>query len=1209
MHLKAFCNDAPLPGVIAKNYLTSYQQRERRQIFRIMKLIAFLSIVAFHVSATGFSQITLSEKNSSLEKVFKSIEQQSNFVFFYDYSWLKQSKPVSVKLRNVSLSEALNACFINQPLTYTIVGNTVVLKVKEEEKPAPEIVVEVPPFADISGTVTDAATGLPLSGASIKVKGNDFGTTTNSSGVFNLQVPNGNAIVIVSYVGYETVEVKATNGESLKISLKRKDEKVDEVVVVGYGTRKRKDITGAVSTVSSKDIEKSTALTPELALQGKAAGVFIESGGGAPGARPTIRIRGVNTFGFAEPLYVVDGIPIFEGGGGVTAGAIGDIRSPLNIFSLINPTDIESMTVLKDASAAAIYGVRASNGVILITTKRGKSGKARVEVNASYGTQNIPKTISTLNTQEYFSLLEEAYANNPDANTSFAQKFGPLYDKSDPAYVGNSQTYNWDKELRNKNAPIQDYNVKVSGGNEGTTYYFSAGYSSTESPLKANDVKRYSVTSNVDARISKWLTAGLNLRLIQQNAFENTGGDLNTMMATIPFQPFYDGNDPTGYAPAAAGTFIPNPDYDPTKLDAGAPFIFNTGDPRLLWGQNTRYNIFANQNLSSNKYDLMNALGNIYVQIEPVTGLKIRGSLGGQYYTNLRYSWDMIDNWRFQQTPGNPWAGKDPTAKGSNGRREGKTYNLNKELTLNYNHTFFGDHNVDLTLSASDQFSRWSVNDLSGNVFYTDPQFFGIVNQPPFTQGFANILQEDALIGYMGRISYNYKSKYYFDATMRRDGSSRLAPGYKWDNFPAFAAAWRISAEDFFPKHSFINDLKIRGGWGRLGNFQSASPYQFLSQVNTTPDYAFGSGFGNAYGTQLQGIRLPNFANTTLTWEKLKTTSIGLDALLFNNSLSFTAEYYNKTTFDIIQSVSLPPNTGIEFPADLNVATVSNKGIELQLGYNKKFGEVGFNASGNLTTVQNKVIKLNGGSPIGGEFGRIEEGYSMFYLWGYKVDGVFQNQSEIDAWKTAHPDGDANVGGYTYKPGDMYFQDVYGNPDAGSKDRYSKTPDSLINSNDRTYLGKTIPGYYYGFSFGADWKGFDISVFFQGVGDVQKFNFERSGLEGMSSAANQWATTLDRWSPTNPSSTIPRAVYGDPAGFTRPSSRFVENASYLRLKNLQLGYRFSSSMLSKTRVFQSLRFYLSAVNLFTITNYSGLDPEFSGIPPTRQLVFGLNAAF
>ncbi|HXL58659.1 MAG TPA: SusC/RagA family TonB-linked outer membrane protein, partial [Chitinophagaceae bacterium] len=630
---------------------------------------------------------------------------------------------------------------------------------------------------------------------------------------------------------YANAEFHVNNRTELNITLQPQENGLEQVVVIGYGERKKKDVTGAVSTVTSKDIEKSTSMTPELALQGKAAGVFIESGGGEPQARPTIRIRGVNTFGFAEPLYVIDGVPIFEGGAGVTGGAIGDIRSPINIFSLINPNDIESISVLKDASAAAIYGVRASNGVILITTKKGKTGKPKVEVVTTYGIQNIPKTKDVLNTQQYFDLVQEGYNNNPDMDNGvivpIGNKFGALYDPASAQYAGNSPTYDWQKELLNKDASIQDYSVRVSGGNENTTYYFSGGYSKTESLLKSNFLERYSVAMNVDSKISKYVQAGLNVRLIQENSLVNTQADLGTMMSTIPFQPFYDKNDPTGFAPVVAGTFVPNPDYDPNLLNAGAPFIFD-GEPHFLWGPQTRFNVFAFQALNNNKYQLLHALGNAFIQIEPITGLKIKGTLGGAFYFNLRKSWSNHDEWRFNQTPDNPYSGQDGNSKGTYGERQGRTHNLDKELTINYNHTFYKEHNIDIILNASYQFGRWYVTDLSGQVNYADPQYRGISNQPPYTSGFAGILQEDALIGYLGRISYKFKDKYYLDATLRYDGSSELAPGHKWDKFPSFAAAWRISAENFFQKTNFINDLKLRGGYGKLGNYQSlSSPYKY----------------------------------------------------------------------------------------------------------------------------------------------------------------------------------------------------------------------------------------------------------------------------------------------------------------------------------------------------------------------------------------------
>lgn len=1076
----------------------------------------------------------------------------------------------------------------------------------------------------VSGRVVDSASSQGLPGVTVAVNGTNRSTATNTNGDFTIAASQGEVLTFSS-VNYQQKEVPVGNATALgNVVLTSRNAELSQVVVIGYGQRQRKDVTGAVSQVSAKEIEKSTAISPELALQGRAAGVFIGSQGGDPQARVTVRIRGVNTFQNAEPLYVVDGVPIYEGGSSVTSGAIGDIRSPINIFSMINPQDIESISVLKDASAAAIYGVRASNGVILITTKKGRTGKPRVEVASSYGVQNIPKTFKLLNTQQYFELVKEAYNANPDANTTFEQKFGPRYDASNSLYAGNASTYDWQNELLNKNAILQDHSVRVSGGSDATNYYVSAGYSSQESPLKANNLSRYSVATSIESKISKVLSAGLTIRLVQQNALVNTQSELQTMAATIPFQPIFDPSDPTGFAAVSAGSFITNPDYDPTKLDPGAYLNFAPGDPRLLWGTQSRYNVFAFQQLNSQKYDLLRALGNAYVQVEPLPGLRIRGTLGGDWYQNLSKSWtDLLQAWRFSQTPGNPYAAQNGSAKGTYGERRGTTTNLNKELTVNYNHTFFGDHNIDVLLSASDQYANWSVSDLSGRVDYTELQYRAISNQPPYTSGFQNILQEDVLLGYLGRLSYKFRSKYYFDVTLRRDGSSRLAPGHKWDNFPSFAAAWRISEEKFFPKTDFVNDVKIRFGWGRLGNVNSAGYYKYLSGISLTPDYPLGSGNGNGVGNQQQATRLPDYANSTLTWEKLKTTNVGIDAQLFNNHVSFTAEYYNKTTFDIIQSVALPPNTGIQNNADLNVASVQNSGFEFQLGYNNRVGDVEFNVSGNITTVKNRVVSINRGNPIGDENGRVEEDYSMFYLWGYKVGGIFQSQAEIDAWRSKYSDALINQSptnpnaGYNYKAGDMYFQDVYGNPKQ-TGERYSLTPDGIINSNDRTYLGKTIPGFFYGLNLGANYKGIDLSVFFQGVGDVQKYNYTRAGLEGMGSLANQSNAVLERWTTANHSTTIPRAVYNNPSNPERFSDRFVENAGYLRLKNLQIGYSLPKTLLSKSGFIQNVRIYASGINLFTVTNWTGLDPETDSAfpdpgsnrtPTARQFLFGINAAF
>jgi TonB-linked SusC/RagA family outer membrane protein len=1072
----------------------------------------------------------------------------------------------------------------------------------------------------IRGRITDSTSNTGLPRVTVAVKGTNRATATDGNGNFSISASRGN-VLLISAVGYLTNEVPVGDDPIINIPMQSRNSSLNEVVVIGYGTRQKKDVTGAVSTVGTKEIERSTAMTPELALQGQAAGVFISSGGGAPGSRPNIRIRGVNTMGFAEPLYVVDGVPIYEGGAGTTDGATGDNRGSVNIFTLINPADIESISVLKDASAAAIYGVRASNGVILITTKKGRTGKPRVEFTASYGVQNLPKTIPVLNTQQYFGLLREAYANNPEfvggVLRPFGDRFGSRYNETNTEYMGNAPTYDWQKELINKNAMISDFNTRVSGGSEGFTYYFSGGYTKQESPLKGNNLKRYSIATNIESRISKYFSAGLTLRLVQQDALDNTSGSLTDMMSTIPFQPIYDPNGPYGFAPTGVGSVVRSRAYDSLlalgRLDPGAPYILQNS--RLLWGEQSRYNAFALMALNKRTYNQLNALGNAYLQVEPIAGLRIRGVLGGNYFLNFREEFQNNDAWQFRQPLGAPFGNTmNDLAKGSLGKRNTRTTNLNKELIVNYNKTINADHNIDVLLSASDQFARWDIIDLSGQVNYVDPLYWGIANRPPNVNGFQGILQEDALIGYLGRISYKFQDKYYFDATVRRDGSSRLAPGNKWDNFPSFAAAWRISKEAFFPKTGVISDLKLRGGWGKLGNFQSAGYYKFLTTVLSSPDYSFGAGNGNSVGSVQLGAALPGFANTDLTWEKVKTINIGFDAVLFRN-LTFTAEYYDKTTSDIIQTVSLPPNTGIQDAADLNVASVKNSGFEFQLGYSKRFGDVNLNLNGNLTTVKNRVLKLNQGNPIGGEGGRVEEGYSMFYLWGHKVGGIFQNQAEIDAWRQKYADGSLGqsrtnlASGYQYKPGDMYFVDVYGDPRSGTKERYSPTPDGVINSNDRTYLGKTIPGYYYGFSLSADYKGLDLSVLFQGVGDVQRYNGIRSGLESMGGMANQWATTLERWTPTNPSTTMPRAVFGNPAGATRFSSRFVEDAGYLRLKNIQLGYSLPRAVLGNLGFVQNFRLYVAGLNLFTVTDYTGLDPENDVLPPTKQILFGMNVTF
>jgi TonB-linked SusC/RagA family outer membrane protein len=1197
-----------------------------RQMLLFMNMtFVCLFIFCVQVSAKVYSQtkVSLNLKDVHISKILLAIEEKTEFRFLFDES-LFQDKPMSIHVRNQPVTRVVGELLQKQGLSFTMTDEKlIVISANNDFKQKQDLVVR--------GRVMFGQSGI--AGATVTEKGTTNVTVTDSSGAFQIRVAGNESVLVFSSVGYREQEVALNGRTSLLVTLEQSATNLNEVIVIGYGERRKKDVTGSISSIGPREIEKSTSTSPELAIQGRMTGVFVSSGGGSPSARPTVRIRGVNTLGFQDPLYVIDGVPMVEGGAGLSSSTIGastvqDIRSPINIFSLINPNDIESISVLKDASAAAIYGVRAANGVVLITTKRGKPGRPRVELNTYYGVQQVAKKIDLLNTQQYAQLYQEAYADNPEINAGVpipigsSSGFGTAFDPGSPDYLGNSNTYDWQKELENKNARLMDLQVKVSGATENVNYYLSAGYNKTESPLKANFMERYTISSNLTAKINRFIETGFTLRLIQSKTLDNTNGDLSEVTTTPPWQPVYDPNGLNGFATAITpGRFIPNPDYKPGTLSPGAPFIFDgtAGTPAKRWGNQTNTNILGLQSLNETEYSGQRALGSGYLQIQPLKGLKIKGSIGGDVYFNNSEDWNPYKAYVFGETITNPYATQDGNAFSSLSLRQSTTTNLNKELLVHYNHTFFGAHVLDLTAGASEQSYYWSVKQESSAIMDS----FSYVNRItsireskyPYTDGRNFIPQRYALQGYFGRLSYRYSDKYYLDAVIRRDGSSRFAPGYKYGTFPSFSAAWRISGEQFMTGLRFINDLKIRGGWGELGNEQTTGGFAYLSTINAiTAGYSFGSGSGNALGNYLSTVAITNLANSLLSWETTQTSNIGFDAQLFNNRISLTFEYFNKITNGIIQSVALPYSTGIPGSVDLNIAKVRNSGIEFEIGYNQKIGPVNFSASGNFSTVKNRVESLYGKTPFGDDFGRIEEGYPLNFIRGYKIGGIFQSQAEIDAWRKAHADVTTGqslgtTAGYVYKPGDMYFQDLRTNPGNG-KQFPSPGADSLVNDNDKVFLGKTIPSFYYGLNLAANWKSFDISIFFQGVGDVQKFNGERAAGESMSAnGPNQWATVLNRWTSSNPSGSMPRASYQDRAGVNRMSERFVEDAGYMRLKNLQIGYAIPPSVLGNTGVISNFRLYLSAVNLFTITNWTGRDPENDAIPVTRQFLIGINAAF
>ncbi|MEL6192466.1 MAG: SusC/RagA family TonB-linked outer membrane protein [Bacteroidota bacterium] len=1050
---------------------------------------------------------------------------------------------------------------------------------KEVLEKSAELIAE----RQISGTVKDPE-GVALVGATVRVKDASIGALTDQNGRFELTIPDDATTLIISYVGFSTQEIEIGNQTSFSISMEVAISELEDVIVIGYGTKTKADITGAVSSIDADEIAKSDLITPELAMQGRMPGVFVATPSGDPNARPEVRIRGVGTIGFNDPLFVIDGVPVTEFGSGTSytndPARTADLRGTLNVFNLINPNDIESISVLKDASAAAIYGVRAANGVVLITTKRGRSGKPTVSFKISAGIANVPNTFDVLNTQEFTALHQEMYNNNPAELANIPAQFVP----DSAQFLGNNPTYDWQDAVLNDNALTQDYAMTISGGNLASTYAISGGYSYTESPLKFNETERYTVGINSDHQLTPWLKIGESLRIayidaIDQRNITGVFADLRWGSGNAPWQPIFDPNGPAGFAPNR----IVDPNNNFAVIDG------------LPYGPETDFNLLGLERFTDNDWTQIRNLGSAYVEVEPLSGLTVKGTLSIDWFYTRRNQWQDINALNFRDG--------DPTRGNIYSERHNRNHNFTRELAINYN-KIFGDHSLDILVNGMWQdYGVEVIFSERDEVFSTDPALRLIQEGDRELSSVGTVREEYALQGYLGRLSYNYKGKYYLDATIRRDGTSRFAPDSRWGTFPSFSAAWRISEEDFMASVGWIDDLKFRGGWGRLGN-QETRAYAFLSLVSLNPRYPTGPG---PTGSNNEAVFLPDFPVLDLGWETATTTSVGFDGLFFNNSLSVTVEYYNRLTEGILQAVALPLVVGNTQDPVFNIASVRNRGIEVAVGYNKQFGEVGFNIGGNLTTVDNEVVELAGGDPFGGNTNRIEEGFPLNYLWGYQASGIFQTQEEVNAYLSTTSD---QLSDDTRRaPGDLFFEDIYG-PATEEGEFRTEGADGVVNTLDQTYLGKTIPGYFYGFNVGANWRGFDLSVFFQGIGDVQKYNEIRRRGESMSGqGVNQWTTTNNRWTPTNPSTTFPRAMASDPTGNTRFSSRWIEDAGFMRLKNFQLGYTLAPSALRALGNAKNIRIYVSGTNTLLFTNWSGVDPENDRVPPPRIFTVGLNLTY
>lgn len=1142
------------------------------KFFLIMRLTLLLTFIfSLNVFASVYSQNTkldIDVNGQTVREVLKIIENESLFRFFYNDDFTDLNKPVFLSANDKTLEEILASVFSKSDVTYKIMENNfVVITPVEPDQPI-----------TVRGLITDAGTGEPLFGVSIVVEGTTTVTLSDINGKYSIEVPDTNAVLLFSFIGYTSQRIETNNRTDISVSLAIDVKSLSEVVVIGYGTRQKKDLTGAVSQINAKDIVNKVSLSPQLAMQGKMAGVFVGNPGSNPYARPTIQIRGVSTIGFNDPLYVVDGIPLTEGGASSTLARTQDQRSPINVFQMINPNDIETISVLKDASATAIYGVRASNGVILITTKRGTEGKAKFEASASYGIQNIPKSYDVASIDEYVALSLEADLNNTAVNMA-TDPYYSLYDVTSPNYLGGSPNYtdDWRKAALVKNAAIQDYNISVSGGNKTSTYATGIGYSNQENALYYNTFDRYSMFFNSDHKLTKWLKLGESFRFIYSNTENKSGPGLNAVF-TVPWQPLYDPAGLNGYA-------LPGRTINGVFRSYG-------------YGLGTQSVFPAIGEYISDRRDLLRDMGVLYAEVSPLKGLRIKGSLSFDYYTNNQELYTEMDRGLYENGRGTRYSTEGNTFR----RRTNENINMVKEFLIGYNKTF-GKHNIDVILNVMDQKIKWNVGqygvDLASPITSYEQrrieEGWDRLNKTVHYERYPSGLQ-----GYMGRFGYNFGSKYYFDATVRRDGSSKFGPDYQWGVFPAFAAAWRISSESFMTNLNWLNDLKIRAGWGEVGN-QETRDFAYLSLVNTNPKVAFGTGTTPGNGIIYQATALGDFPIEDMSWETVTTLNFGFDAVLLENKMNLTAEYYNRLTDGVLQTISIPMVIGAITKPVVNLAQVVNKGFEFQASYSDKIGEIGFNVSMNLTTINNNVENLYNGLPSTTGNYRIEEGYSMNFIYGYVTDGIFQTAQEVTDWKA----GTTDTGRDAQKsPGDIRFVDIYGAPTvAGTLKSYE--PDGKVDAYDQKYLGKTIPGYYYGLNFGVNYNNWDLNLSFRGVGDVQKINTNgKLSMGGFNT--NFLAVYRDRWTVDNPSNTIPRAIYADPSGNNRISDRMVEDAGFFRFQSFQVGYNFKGSFLNKLGL-DNLRCYFSGSNIFVLSPYTDLDPEDNTTP--RTFMFGANISF
>ena len=1113
-------------------FAASYQTLCATRLFisklsQIMRLtIALMLVFVIKANATGYAQkVNIVKKHASLTEIFAAITQQTGFLFFYDKALIDKIEPIDVKITDATVQEALSECLKDHNLTYTIVQNTIVIQSKIVNKNAIYQTLNsdyIPPPAKIRGRVINQK-GEPLQNASVLIANTKIGTTTDNEGNFILTIPEDqNAVLEISSVGFQKKMIKVGNQTEFNIVLELVTSGLNEVVVVGYGTQKKADLTGAVSTVDvGKMVSSRPATNVGSLLEGEVAGTFIHSNSGQPGAEGiNILIRGTGSMGNSQPLVIIDGLE--------------------SSMDNINPYDVATISVLKDAASASIYGTRAANGVILITTKRGKVGPVQIKYDVSFASQKPTAVPDFLGSADYAMLRNEALKNAGLPPSFTDEDIAKYAAGNDPDYPNTD----WMDVLYSGSGNSQYHNLNFSGGNEKTRYSISMAYKQQKGVIKKVDADRANLRINLDNKITDWLSLGSNTALSYAvNTIPLTGPELTR---GGDLQQFYN-----------SVTHIP-----PTqklKLSDGS------------WsGEYPLGNLAAwidNGNLRRTTENKL--VQSVFLEAKVLKGLSWRNR------ASVDYAFTPITNHISQFTYG----GGQISGPSSNQENLDRYWVIDLESLLTYNKSF-GKHGIKGLLGTSSRTENFKTT-MAYRLGFPSNELTDL--SAGSTSGLSNsgTSSKATLNSYFARLNYDYDGKYLFETNLRRDGSSKFASGKRWGWFPSVSAGWVLTQEKFLQDNKFVNFLKIRASWGQLGNDRIAD-YQYEPLISLGQNYAFG-------GVASPGASQTVANNPDVTWETTTEKNLGLDLKLFNNSFSLSVDAYDRYTDNILTTVPVSATFGLP-PAIVNAGAMSNKGIESEFGYSRKKGPLLFDISVNASYNKNNVEKYAGKDvyEVASEGDAVvrQKGIPWNSYYGYEWVGYFQSEAEAKSSPVHSP----LVGA-----GDLKFKDQNG--------------DGVIDGNDRIILGNPIPSFTYGLNLSIRYKGFDFATFFHGTGDVSRYLRVRGYMPFMRNG-KALSMHLDRMIVEN-GKVVKQGYFpetrleGGPGGINVVSSGFtIHDASYLRMKNIQLGYTFPTAW-TRSLSISNARIYISGQNLLTFTKFpDGYDPEVNDTPFHGHLIGG-----